>query len=155
MTALEALPLTIDQFIAKWKKAELKERAAAQEHFLDLCHLLGHPTPAEADATGATFCFETFPFPKPTPAQKDAVAEAARALDVARRNWVGDRSDKKRTLTALYNERPTWLRDAHRRLDVAVFQAYGWNPSMDDEQLLDELLKLNLRRATIPTPPAP
>ena len=32
--------MTIAQFIAKWKKAELKERAAAQEHFLDLCHLV-------------------------------------------------------------------------------------------------------------------
>ena len=31
--------MTIAQFIAKWTKAELKERAAAQEHFLDLCHL--------------------------------------------------------------------------------------------------------------------
>ena len=50
--------MTVDQFIVKWKKAELKERAAAQEHFLDLCRLLDHPTPAEADATGATFCFE-------------------------------------------------------------------------------------------------
>jgi hypothetical protein len=50
--------VTIDQFIVKWRKAELKERAAAQEHFLDLCRLLDHPTPAEADATGTTFCFE-------------------------------------------------------------------------------------------------
>jgi hypothetical protein len=56
--SVETLPVAIDQFIAKWKKAELKERAAAQEHFLDLCHLLGHPTPAEADATGTSFCFE-------------------------------------------------------------------------------------------------
>jgi len=46
------------EFIAKWKKADLKERSAAQEHFLDLCHLLGHPTPAEADPTGEMFCFE-------------------------------------------------------------------------------------------------
>ena len=37
---------------------ELKERSAAQEHFLDLCRMLGHPTPAEADPTGETFCFE-------------------------------------------------------------------------------------------------
>ena len=46
------------EFIAKWKHAELKERSAAQEHFIDLCRLLGHPTPAEADPTGASFCFE-------------------------------------------------------------------------------------------------
>jgi hypothetical protein len=31
---------------------------AAQEHLLDPCRLLGHPTHAEADATGAGFCFE-------------------------------------------------------------------------------------------------
>ena len=46
------------EFIAKWRKVELKERSAAQEHFLDLCRMLGHPTPAEADPTGETFCFE-------------------------------------------------------------------------------------------------
>lgn len=45
-------------FVAKWRKAQLKERSAAQEHFLDLCRLLGHPTPAQQDPTGATFTFE-------------------------------------------------------------------------------------------------
>ena|SRR5207302_651232 len=34
------------QFIAKWKRAELSERSAAQQHFLDLCELLGQPKPA-------------------------------------------------------------------------------------------------------------
>jgi type II restriction/modification system DNA methylase subunit YeeA len=102
-----------------------------------------------------TTCVETFPFPRPMPAQQGAIAEAGRALDAARRNWLGDRSDKKRTLTALYNERPTWLRDAHRRLDAAVFEAYGWDPAMPDEQLLDELLKLNLTQAPTPSVPVP
>lgn len=46
------------QFIAKWSKADLKERSAAQEHFLDLCGLVGHPTPAEADPSGEWFTFE-------------------------------------------------------------------------------------------------
>jgi hypothetical protein len=32
---------------------------------------------------------------------------------------------KKRTLTNLYNERPTWLKLAHRRLDEAVLAAYA------------------------------
>jgi hypothetical protein len=32
---------------------------------------------------------------------------------------------KKRTLTNLYNERPTWLRIAHRELDKAVLAAYA------------------------------
>ena len=50
--------MNVTEFIAKWKKAELKERSAAQEHFIDLCNAFGHPTPAEADPTGETFCFE-------------------------------------------------------------------------------------------------
>jgi len=54
---------------------------------------------------------------------------------------------KKRTLTNLYNQRPTWLDLAHKKLDEAVFAAYGWDPSMSDEQILAKLLKLNLERA--------
>ncbi len=46
------------EFIAKWHASELKERSAAQEHFIDLCRLLGEPTPAEADPTGDHYCFE-------------------------------------------------------------------------------------------------
>ncbi len=34
------------------------ERAAAQEHFIDLCRMLGVPTPNEADPTGDTYAFE-------------------------------------------------------------------------------------------------
>ena len=52
------LTMTVHEFIAKWRKVELKERSAAQEHFLDLCHVFGHPTPAAADPTDETFCFE-------------------------------------------------------------------------------------------------
>jgi len=50
--------LSPQEFVAKWRKATLKERSAAQEHFIDLCHLVGHDTPAEADPTGQTFTFE-------------------------------------------------------------------------------------------------
>jgi type II restriction/modification system DNA methylase subunit YeeA len=50
--------MTVAEFIAKWRKVDLKERSAAQEHFLDLCHVFDHPTPAEADPTGEKFCFE-------------------------------------------------------------------------------------------------
>jgi type II restriction/modification system DNA methylase subunit YeeA len=95
-----------------------------------------------------TTCFETFPFPQPTPAQERSIAEAARALNTARQNWLGDRSDKKRTLTALYNQRPTWLVDAHAKLDAAVIAAYGWNLNIEDEGILRELLALNALRAS-------
>ena len=50
--------MTPGAFIAKWRASELKERSAAQEHFIDLCRLLGEPTPAEADPTGEHYCFE-------------------------------------------------------------------------------------------------
>ncbi len=32
---------------------------------------------------------------------------------------------KKHTLTNLYNERPTWLKHAHQKLDQAVLAAYA------------------------------
>ena len=50
--------MTPGEFIAKWRASGLKERSAAQEHFIDLCRLLGEPTPAEADSTGRHYCFE-------------------------------------------------------------------------------------------------
>lgn len=53
---------------------------------------------------------------------------------------------KKRTLTNLYNERPTWLDLAHKRLDEAVFAAYGWPADLSDDDLLAALLELNLSR---------
>ena len=53
---------------------------------------------------------------------------------------------KKRTLTNLYNERPTWLDLAHQKLDKAVFTAYGWQPDISDDALLAKLLELNLQR---------
>ena len=54
----QSLELSSAAFIAKWRASELKERSAAQEHFIDLCRLLGEPTPAEADPTGDRYCFE-------------------------------------------------------------------------------------------------
>lgn len=50
--------LTPQQFAAKWTASSLKERSAAQEHFIDLCRMLGESTPAEADPNGEWFCFE-------------------------------------------------------------------------------------------------
>lgn len=50
--------MTPKEFIQKWKKVEQKERSVAQQHFLDLCELLGHDKPAAADPTGEWFTFE-------------------------------------------------------------------------------------------------
>jgi hypothetical protein len=51
--------ITPQEFVYKWRTAVyLKERSSAQEHFIDLCHLIGHDTPAQAAPTGHAFTFE-------------------------------------------------------------------------------------------------
>ena len=49
--------MTPQDFIRKWKANTRAERAAVQEHFIDLCALLNEPTP-NTDPTGATYAFE-------------------------------------------------------------------------------------------------
>jgi hypothetical protein len=128
----------------------------------------------------ATSCFETFPFPKNTNKEiTDAVRTAAVRLDTLRESWLnpyewvdwiitpqeeiaafprrgvakfGYESElKKRTLTNLYNQRPSWLDSMHKELDLLIAEAYGWNdytPKMEDDEVLRRLLKLNLERSS-------
>ncbi len=81
-----------------------------------------------------------------------AIADAARELVRLRDAWLNppgasDAELKDRTLTKLYNARPEWLANAHRTLDEAVFAAYGWPKSLDDQEILSKLLALNQHRA--------
>ena len=105
-----------------------------------------------------TTCFETFPFPEPNDDQRDAIAEAAERLNELRENWLNPvdangnpaliATDlRKRTLTNLYNARPTWLANAHAELDAAVAAAYGWPADLDGAAILERLLALNLQRS--------
>ncbi len=50
--------MTPQQFITKWKRVTLSERSACQQHFLDLCELLGQPKPADVDSDGSWYTFE-------------------------------------------------------------------------------------------------
>ncbi len=51
--------MTPSAFKQKWAKFTGKESAAYQEHFNDLCRMLGVKTPVEADPTGdKEFCFQ-------------------------------------------------------------------------------------------------
>jgi type II restriction/modification system DNA methylase subunit YeeA len=105
-----------------------------------------------------------------------AIAEAAHHLNQLRENWLNppewvDRVPevvpgypdriipkpehaaelKKRTLTNLYNQRPTWLDNAHKALDASVAAAYGWpdySPEMAEEEILARLLAVNLERSS-------
>jgi type II restriction/modification system DNA methylase subunit YeeA len=108
--------------------------------------------------------FETYPFPWPpghepqdSPLQDsplvEAIAEAARELVAKRDAWLNppDAAPEalaKLTLTNLYNKRPAWLENAHRKLDEAVFAAYGWPAALTDAELLERLLALNHERST-------
>ena len=97
--------------------------------------------------------FETFPLPQAAPPEAEAeVASAAQALDRLRNGWlnpdgIDGKELAKRTLTNLYNQRPTWLDQAHERLDHAVYAAYGWEYPLPDDEVLSRLLDLNLTRS--------
>jgi len=107
---------------------------------------------------GSSITFETFAFPWPPGAELvddprvAAIGTAARELVEKRDRWLNPEGAdaatlKKRTLTNLYNERPTWLDLAHKKLDRAVLDAYGWPHDIADEVILARLLALNLERA--------
>jgi len=111
------------------------------------------------------------PTPLPQAGEGLEIADAARNLNTLRENWLNppqwvDRVPevvpgypdriiskpehaaelKKRTLTNLYNQRPTWLDHAHRTLDEAVAAAYGWPADLSDDEVLRRLLALNRER---------
>lgn len=50
--------ITPQDFVSKWKLADARERQSVQEHFIDLCALVGHETPMQYDPTGTRFAFE-------------------------------------------------------------------------------------------------
>jgi len=64
-----------------------------------------------------------------------------------------DRRDKYATHTAELcqqveaRDRQTRVVSFHKRLDEAVFMAYGWKPDLSDEEILEKLLALNLERS--------
>ena len=114
-----------------------------------------------------TRCFETFPFPAATDAQKITIGQLAESIDAHRKRVLAAHASL--TLTGLYNvleklrlggalnskEQATnqqgqvsLLLDLHQQLDQAVFAAYGWNPALSDEALLENLVALNQARAS-------
>lgn len=50
--------MTPEAFIAKWTVNTCNERAAAEEHFIDICRLVGEPTSNDADPDGSHSAFE-------------------------------------------------------------------------------------------------
>lgn len=115
-----------------------------------------------------------------TDPRAQAIAGAAARLNELRENWlnpadlirrvpevvpgypdrvlpIDDKAEqelKKRTLTNLYNTRPAWLDHAHKILDQAVADAYGWGDdwrsgTLGDDDILARLFSLNQQRSGI------
>lgn len=74
-------PLDAAAFAAKWGDNARRESASSQEHFIDLCRLLGAPTPNEADPAGADYAFEY-------PASRTSTGGRG-STDVFRRGFFG------------------------------------------------------------------
>lgn len=80
---------------------------------------------------------------------------AARELVQLRDNWLDPRDGRGEALTdapanreaAVNVNASPLLQNAHRKLDAAVFAAYGWSNEMSDDEILAKLLALNLERA--------
>ncbi len=103
--------MTPAEFQRKWSRYQGKETSAYSEHFNDLCCLLGHPTPAEADPSGSNFfCFqkrvtkdaELFPL---TEAGEEAAPEERGFADVWKRGCFGwEYKGKRKNLDEAYKQ---------------------------------------------------
>jgi len=54
------MPLTVAEFVQRWKLFSQTEDAGSQSHFIDLCDMLGEKHPAAADSVGETYAFEKY-----------------------------------------------------------------------------------------------
>jgi hypothetical protein len=113
-----------------------------------------------------TVCLDPYPFPAATPAQRSKIGDLAKQIDSHRKRQLA--AHAKLTVTALYNVLESLragvalnekekiinehglvsvLRQLHDELDLAVFDAYGWDKALSDEALLEKLVALNAERA--------
>ena len=86
----------------------------------------------------ATLCYNTFPFPKLTTAEKEELERLAQnILNIRDENFD-------MTLGEMYNPEsmPEELREAHHQLDLAVERIYRPEPFTSDEERLEHLFKL-------------
>ncbi len=86
----------------------------------------------------ATLCYNTFPFPKLTIAEKEELSELAQEiLNIRYENYD-------MTLGEMYNPEsmPEALHHAHHNLDLAVERIYRSEPFTSDEERLEHLFKL-------------
>ncbi|WP_370318229.1 class I SAM-dependent DNA methyltransferase [Salipiger sp. IMCC34102] len=111
-------------------------------------------------------CFDPFPFPELTPAQRTTLRQLGEELDAHRKERQA--RHPKLTLTQMYNtleklragegiegkDRQVYedgliglLKDIHDRIDAAVAAAYGWPEGLSENDILMNLVALNHERA--------
>ncbi len=112
-----------------------------------------------------TRCFDPFPFPDPTQAQRAQIAALAEELDTLRRTRLD--AHPHLTMTGLYNvlealrqHRPltdaekdidqaghvSILKHLHDQLDVAAAAAYGWPADLPAAEIVARIVALNIAR---------
>ena len=158
--------MTPPEFIAKWAKVTLSERAASQEHFIDLCRLIGQPTPAEHDATGAEYTFDKG-VKVTAPASKGSKGESGFA-DVWWRGkfgWEYKRKDKHKDLADAYRQLCQYSEDLENPplrivCDITTTEIHtnftGTRPDVHTIKLgeLDQPRNLDLLRRVFTDPPS-
>ncbi|MCC3408371.1 MAG: class I SAM-dependent DNA methyltransferase [Microcoleus sp. PH2017_10_PVI_O_A] len=113
-----------------------------------------------------TVCFDPFPFPDSTDTQKQTIRELGERLDRHRKRVQTTHPEV--TITGMYNlleklrkgeplndkdkafnqkALVSTLKQIHDELDRAVFAAYGWETTLTDDQILENLVTLNAQRA--------
>jgi hypothetical protein len=111
-------------------------------------------------------CFDPFPFPNPSMKVVERIRDLGEQLDAHRKARQAEHAGL--TITGMYNvleklrsgaaltakERViheqglvSVLKQIHDELDAAVFEAYGWPPTLTDEEILERLVALNHERA--------
>lgn len=111
-------------------------------------------------------CFYPYPFPDATPQQKQKIRELSEKLDAHRKQVQAQNPDI--TITGMYNlleklragqlftdaDRAyndkalvSILKQIHDELDAAVFEAYGWEKTLSNDEILERLVGLNAERA--------
>ncbi|WP_417434719.1 class I SAM-dependent DNA methyltransferase [Hoeflea sp.] len=111
-------------------------------------------------------CFDPFPFPEPSEELRQMLRDVGEELDATRKRVLADHPDL--TLTGLYNVLEKLksgealtdkdedvkhrglvliLKELHETIDRLTAEAYGWPADLSDEQILENLVKLNAERA--------
>ncbi|EAQ07201.1 class I SAM-dependent DNA methyltransferase [Yoonia vestfoldensis] len=139
---------------------------SSKQHLLFMLATCGWLGAGNDPTYNNSICFNKFPFPDPTEAQKTHLRSLGEQLDAHRKERQA--THPKLTLTAMYNvleklraneriegkDKEIYsqglvgiLRDLHDQIDRAVAEAYGWPADLSDDDILHRLVDLNRTRA--------